>query len=309
MSALTISAEPTLLGRSNLRSSPIAYGLWRFAGTDLKTAEEKIEVALNSGITLFDQADVYGVDGGGAFGDSEKLFGDVLRANPSLRAKMVIASKGGIVLGVPYDSSAAYLKQACEASLSRMQIETIDLYQIHRPDFLGHPAEIASALTDLRASGKIREVGVSNYTPSQFRALQAHLDFPIATHQPEFSCLQYSPLKDGILDQCLEYGVTPLAWSPMGGGRLGWSIEQAQAQGEQRVANVLKELDAIAQAQGVSRSAVALAWLMVHPTKVIPIIGTQTCSRILESAQALKVKLTRADWNRILEASMGESLP
>ena len=222
---------------------------------------------------------------------------------------MVIASKGGIVLGVPYDSSADYLKRACEASLQRMQLETIDLYQIHRPDFLGHPAEIAAALTELRSSGKIREVGVSNYTPSQFRALQAHLDFPIATHQPEFSCLHYAPLKDGILDQCLEYSVTPLAWSPMAGGRLGWSVEEAQAQGADRVAALLGELDGVAQEQGVSRSAVALAWLMVHPAKVIPIIGTQTCSRIVESMQALKVQLTRAEWNRILEASMGESLP
>ncbi len=309
MSTLTISTQSNRLGKSSIKVSPIAYGMWRFGGTDVKTAQEKIEVALESGITLFDQADVYGVDGGGSFGDSEKLFGEVLRANPSLREKMIIASKGGIVLGVPYDSSAEYLKRACEASLQRMQIETIDLYQIHRPDFLGHPAQIAAALTELRDSGKIREVGVSNYTPSQFRALQAHLDFPIATHQPEFSCLHYAPLKDGILDQCLEYGVTPLAWSPMAGGRLGWSIEQAQNQGEHQVAALLGELDNLAQAQSVSRGAVALAWLMVHPAKVIPIIGTQTCSRIADSAQALKVQLTRTDWNRILEASMGESLP
>jgi predicted oxidoreductase len=296
------------LGQSSIRVSPLAYGLWRFAGTDVKTATEKIETALDVGITFFDQADIYGCDGGGSFGDSEKLFGDVLRANPSLRKKMVIASKGGIVLGVPYDSSSSYLQEAVEKSLTRMGIETIDLYQIHRPDFLGHPAEIASVLTKLRQEGKIREVGVSNYTTSQFSALQSYLDFPIATRQPEYSCWRHDPLRNGILDQCLEYRTTPLAWSPLGGGTLTWTVEKAQAENP-NLANLLVLLDDIANQQGVSRTSVALAWIMCHPSQIIPIIGTQTPSRIQDSWTALSVKLTRPEWNSILIAAQGYPLP
>ena len=310
MSALNINGTPRRLGRTDLESFPIAYGMWRFAGTDVSTARAKVEAALEFGITLFDQADVYGCDGGGEFGDSEALFGEVLAESPSLRDRMTIATKGGIVLGVPYDSSASYLRSAVEASLRRMKIDVIDLYQIHRPDFLGHPEEIAQVLTALREEGKIREVGVSNYTPSQFNALQAWLPFSMATRQPEFSCWQHDALKNGILDQCLENKVTPLAWSPFAGGRLGLTIEEArQGPDGERLANLLSTLDGIAATQNVTRSAVALAWILAHPSGIIPIIGTQTISRIKESVAAVNVELTRTDWNQILVAAQGEPLP
>ena len=253
---------------------------------------------------------MYGCDGGGNFGDAEELLGKVLSAAPHLRERMLIATKGGIDLGVPYDSSAHYIRKAVDASLRRMQIDVIDLYQIHRPDFLGHPEEIAQVLTELKEAGKIREVGVSNYTPSQFRALQAWLPFPIATHQPEFSCWSHAPLRDGILDQCLEHRVTPLAWSPLGGGRLALSIEDASERPEgRRLVDLLGVLDEIANEQSVSRTAVALAWILVHPSGAMPIIGTQRAHRIRESVDALKVRLTRSDWNRILVAAQGEPLP
>ena len=310
MSELQIDKSRRRIGRSELCSFPLAYGCWRFAGTDVKTAREKIEVALELGINLFDNADVYGCDGGGSFGDAETLFGQVLADAPGLRERMLIATKGGIVLGVPYDSSSKYLRSAVEASLRRLQTETIDLYQIHRPDFLGHPEEIAEILSALRAEGKIKEVGVSNYTPSQFRALQAHLSFPIASHQPEFSCWRHEPLKDGLLDQCLEYQVTPLVWSPLAGGLIAASYETAQeTDSSGRLVHLLKCLDAIADRQEVSRTAVALAWLLVHPSGVIPIIGTQKVERMKESIAALGVKLSRIDWNNILVAAQGQPLP
>jgi len=310
MSALNIDNKPRPLGRTDLSSFPIAYGCWRFAGTDVRTAREKVDAALEYGITMFDHADVYGCDGGGEFGDAETLFGEVLAEEPRLRERMTIATKGGIALGVPYDSSPEYLRSAVEASLSRLQIEVIDLYQIHRPDFLGHPEQVAEVLTELRDEGKIREVGVSNYSTSQFNALQAWLPFPIATHQPEFSCWNHGALRDGILDQCLENRVTPLVWSPLAGGRLGLSIEEARAQeGGERLVNLLNELDAIASRQGVTRSAVALAWILAHPAGIIPIIGTQRVSRIEESVAAVNVELTRTEWNQILVAAQGEPLP
>ena len=265
-----------------------------------------METALEMGINL-DHADIYGVDGGGRFGDAEALFGAVLpRPHPE---RMIPASKGGIAwsaLRLQPRVAAAGLQD----SLRRLRVETIDLYQIHRPDFLGHPARIAEVLTALRDEGKIRHVGVSNYTPSQFRALQAHLPFPIATHQPQFSCWHHAPLRDGVLDQCLELGVTPLAWSPIAGGRMGMTLEDAARSPEgQRLVDLLTTLDGVAEAQGVSRTAVALAWLLAHPAGVLPILGTQRLERIRSSADAFKVTLDRATWNAILVAAQGEPLP
>ena len=310
MSTLNINGNRRKIGRSDLSAFPIAYGCWRFAGTDVRDAREKVEAALEFGIDLFDHADIYGCDGGGSFGDAEELFGKVLAESPSLRDRMTIATKGGIVLGIPYDSSAEYLRSAVEASLRRLQIDVIDLYQIHRPDFLGHPEEIAGVLSALKEEGKIKEVGVSNYTPSQFLALQAWLPFPIATHQPEFSCWELAPLRDGILDQCMEKRVTPLAWSPIAGGKLALDVESARKEPEgEYLAALIQELDAIASAQNVTRTAVALAWLLGHPAGVIPIIGTQKVSRIKESIESTKVELTRTQWNKILVAAQGEPLP
>ena len=310
MSSLLFDRAPRPLGRSGLNAFPIAYGLWRFAGTDVPTARAKIDAALAAGIDLFDHADVYGCDGGGNFGDAEELFGRALAEQPSLRDVMIIASKGGIVLGRPYDSSAEWIRRACEDSLRRLGVDVIDLYQIHRPDFVTHPAELAAVLTALRDEGKIRAVGVSNYTPSQFSALQAHLPFPIATHQPEFSCWRHMPLRDGVLDQCMEAGATPLAWSPLGGGIIGMTVEDARRQPDgERLAALLERLDVTADAQGVSRSAVALAWVLAHPAGVIPIIGTQRPGRILASVEAFDVALDRTTWNQILEAAQGEPLP
>jgi predicted oxidoreductase len=298
-----------LLGKSALQGSPIAYGFWRFAGTDVKTARAKVETALEAGMTLMDHADIYGVDGDGEFGDAERLFGHVLKEAPHLQDQMTIATKGGIVLGVPYDSSTSYLQSAVEASLTRMGIDSIDLYQIHRPDFLGHPHDIAETLVALRQSGKIKEVGVSNYTPSQTRALQAYLPFPIATNQPEFSCLKHDPLRDGTLDLCLETQMTPLAWSPLAGGRLAWSIEQAQSQGDAQLVQLLTLLDQYANQYQVHRTSIALAWVIRHPSRPIPIIGTQTLSRIQSAQEAYSINLTRTEWNSILVAAQGEPLP
>ena len=310
MQSLNISAAPRPLGASGLTGFPIAYGCWRFAGTSVSEARAKIDAALEVGINIFDHADIYGFDGAGGFGDAEALFGRALAEAPQLREQMLIASKGGITPPVPYNSSPAWLRQACEDSLRRLGIDCIDLYQIHRPDFLGHPARIAETLTALRAEGKIRHVGVSNYTPSQLRALQAHLPFPIATRQPEFSCWRYQPLKDGTLDQCMELGITPLAWSPIAGGRLALSRDAAAARPEgPRLLALLDALDAVAAAQGVSRTSVALAWILAHPAGVIPIIGTQRVSRIQESTEALRVELDRTTWNAILVAAQGEPLP
>ncbi len=281
----------------------MAWGMWRFRGDDLAAATALVETALEIGVTLFDTADIYGPDNGEPFGAAEALLGQVFAQSPALRDRMVLATKGGIEMGTPYNSGAAYITIAVEASLRRMGVERIDLYQIHRPDHLAHPAELAGALAKLRDAGKIAEVGVSNHTPAQVAALAAHLPFPLATVQPEFSPLTIDPLYDGVLDQALELGLGVLAWSPLAGGRL------AAAAPEGRAAEVTQVLDDIARDQGVTRSAVAYAWIMAHPAKPIPIIGSQQVDRIREAGRALTVTLTRTEWYRILTAARGTPLP
>lgn len=297
---LTKGPEPITAG--SLTFSTLAWGMWRFAGQDIARARALVEAAFEAGITLFDTADIYGY-GGEGFGAAEALLGRVFREAPGLRDRMVLASKGGICPPVPYDSGRDYLTAACDASLARLGVACIDLYQIHRPDLLAHPAEVAETLVALRAAGKIREVGVSNYTVAQTAALQAHLPFPIVTHQPEFSPLATTPLEDGILDQALERGMRVLAWSPLGGGRLGGPSE------DPRVQRVQQTLDRVAEREGVSRTAVAYAWIMAHPSRPVPIVGSQDPGRIREAADAIKVRLDRSDWYAILVASRGVPMP
>jgi predicted oxidoreductase len=304
MSDLSRSAPPRRkLGKTDLEVSALAWGMWRFAGDDLDAATARVEAALAAGIDFFDTADIYGVGDGGGFGAAEALLGRVFAHAPSLRQGIVLATKGGIQMGVPYNSSADYLVAACEASLKRLGVERVELYQIHRPDSLAHPAEVAAAFDQLRAAGKIAEAGVSNYTPSQVAALRAYLPFELASTQPEFSALTIAPISDGVLDQAMRHGFGVMAWSPLGGGRLGGDSDDA------RVKAVAAALDGIANRQGVSRASVAYAWIMAHPSGAIPIVGSQQPERIAASVEALKVSLSRAEWYAVLTAARGERLP
>lgn len=282
--------------------SSIAWGMWRFAGDDVAAAQARVVAALDAGVSLFDTADIYGPDNGELFGAAEALLGRVFAAAPELKSRMVIATKGGIVMGTPYDSSPDYLASAIDASLARMGLDHVALWQIHRPDFLTHPAHVARALEAAHKAGKIGAIGVSNFTPSQVEALAAHLSLPIVSCQPEFSPLAVAPLTNGVLDQAMARDMAVLAWSPLGGGRLGDPKDP-------RAAAAAKALDAKAQAFGVSRAAAAYSWIMAHPARPIPIVGTQRTARIGEIPDAFKPRWTRADWYEVLVATMGEPLP
>lgn len=281
-----------------LAVGPISYGCWRFAGNDLATADALVSAALDQGFTLIDTADIYGFDGTSGFGEAEALLGRVLARRPALRERMVLATKGGIRPGVPYDWSATYLRSACEDSLRRLGVDSVDLYQLHRPDVLTHPAEVAAVLTDLVERGLVRHLGVSNVTPSQFDVLQAHLDLPLATTQPEFSVWHSEPVRDGTFDQCLARGTLPLAWSPLGGGRIGRPDDE-----------VAPVLGRIAAEHGVEPSAIALAFVMAHPAGAVPILGTQRVERIDAARAALGVSLDRTEWYELYQAGTGERLP
>lgn len=302
MSYLPSPARSVALGDTGLTISTIAWGMWRFCGSDVAAARRLVEAAFDAGVTLFDTADIYGPDNNEDFGAAEALLGRVFAEAPALRDKMVLASKGGISMGVPYDSSAPYLASAIDASLTRLGCDKIDLYQIHRPDLLAHPQEVARALDDARTAGKITAIGVSNHTPAQTAALAEYLTVPIVSHQPEFSALTTTPLFDGLFDQAMQRGMAVLAWSPLGGGRLA-DPQDARAQA------VAALLDSKAAETGVDRAAAAYSWIMAHPARPIPIVGTQNVSRIATIPDAYKPQWTRTEWYAVLQASMGAQLP
>jgi predicted oxidoreductase len=302
MSELILSPDSRPLGKSGLSVSPVAWGMWRFQGDDVNAARALVDAAFDAGITFFDTADIYGVDTPAGFGSSEALLGRVFAEAPYLRGQMVLASKGGIVLGTPYDQSAAYIEYAIDASLKRLGVDHIDLWQVHRPDVLTHPAELAKALESAKAKGKIGAIGVSNFTVSHTQALMAYLESPLASVQPEISALHIDAIDDGTLDMAMQHDLAVMAWSPLGGGRLMTpTTPQEHA--------VAAALQAEADAQGLPLSAVAMSWIAAHPSRPIPIVGSQNVERIKEAALITKVKWTRSSWYTVFTAARGAPLP
>jgi predicted oxidoreductase len=268
--------------------------------------------AYEAGYTLFDHADIYGSS------RSETVFGQVLKEVSGMRDRVILASKCGIrmcgdpVAGAPYrfDFSAEHIVRSCEGSLSRLGVEQIDIYQLHRPDYLMCPEEVADAFSALKQAGKVREFGVSNFRPSQVAVLQKACPMRLVVHQVEISLAHQSCLDDGTLDQCLAEGMTPLAWSPLAGGLLGDGAHRLlPLQEAYRTEAVALALAKIAQAHGVSRTAVALAWLLKHPSRIVPIIGSTDPARIRDAVSADTVELSREEWYSLLEAARGERLP
>jgi predicted oxidoreductase len=300
---MTLSQPPLTrhLGRSGIEISSIAWGMWRFAGLEMAAARAAIDAAFAAGITLFDTADIYGF-GETHFGAAEDLLGRVFAESPDLRARMVLATKGGITPPVPYDNSAEYLSQAIDKSLERLKTDHIDLWQIHRPDILTHPQEIARAVEDAHKAGKIRSFGVSNFTQAQIATFAQFSSVPIVSTQPELSPLRIDTIENGELDQAMAMDLAVLAWSPLGGGRIGDPTNK-------REQDVAAALSGVAAAHGVSRTAAAYSWIMAHPARPIPIVGSQNPGRIAEAADAFKVQWTRADWYNVLVAARGVPLP
>jgi predicted oxidoreductase len=277
-------------------------GLWRFTTDSVANAAKLIAVAVENGVSLLDNAAVYGRNWGGkGFGAAEELLGAVLRQSPTLREKVCVATKGGITPGIPYDQSPATLRRECEDSLRRLGVERIDLYQVHRPDLFAHPRETAETLMALRREGKIDRVGVSNFTPSQHEALAAHLNVPIETTQPEYSAAALGPLRDGTFDLCMRDGVVPLAWSPLAGGRL--------VTGENVRPELLAVIDEIAKARGTTREQVAYAFVLSHPARPVVLLGTQKPERIVTATSSPVQSLDRTELYRIVAASEGRPLP
>lgn len=285
-----------MIGLSAPQRPRLAYGFWRYQRTDFDAARAALERARETGIDHLDTADVYG----GAFGGAEELLGDLRQRAPSLFAGATLATKAGVERGAPYNSSPDYIARACEASLRRLNVERIDLFYIHRPDILTHPADLGGALDALVAQGKAGAIGLSNFTPQQLDALAPHMKAPIAAIQIEVSALEVTPMIDGRLDQAMRDGLSVLAWSPLAGGRL-FDAQTAPA--------VHAQLAQIAIAHDADIEGVALAFLLQHPAAITPIIGTTQPNRITRLAESCGLRLSRREWYAILEAALGRPMP
>jgi len=302
------------LGNSPLTSSRLAYGCWRLASNkeDPNAGRRAVTAAYEAGYTLFDNADVYGG------GEAEKILGAVLKEIPEMRRRVLVLTKCGVRHGGHpnpdspnrWDFSAEHIISSCNQSLERLGIDAIDIFMLHRPDYLADPAEIARAFDQLRLAGKVRFFAVSNFRPVLLTALQKAYGRPLLLHQVEISLAKLDAFTDGTLDQCLAEKITPMAWSPLAAGLIGDGAKRLlKAQESYRPETFLPDLDAVAAARGVSRTVIALSWLLKHPSKIIPIVGSINPDRIREATKAQDIELTRDEWYRLLNAARGEPLP
>ncbi len=277
--------------------SRIIAGAWRWHNVSPEIVERLIQVALEHGISSFDHADIYGDH------SNEEAFGLALAKDPSLRNKMELITKCDIKFPSTkrpatwvkhYDTSKEHILWSVENSLKMFHTDRLDLLLIHRPDPLLDPHEVAEAFSQLKKDGKVLHFGVSNFTPSQFTMLQKHLLFPLVTNQIEISLSRIDPFFNGDLDLMLELGVSPMAWSPLGGGKL-----------------MADERDMFGKATkyNASYSQLALAWLLRHPSKIFPVIGTTQPDRIKEAAKAVGITIDRQDWFEMLKWVMGKEMP
>jgi len=292
-------------------------GSWDKAKVDAAAIEKGIRIlesAVDAGYNFIDHADIYGDT------MSEAIHGKAVERHPDWRDKLIVATKCGIRFedeppGTPhrYDFSGEHIRWSIDESLKRLNLDRIDLYQLHRPDWLADPEEIASAMIDIHKAGKVRYFGVSNFRPSLVAAVQSALPFPLVSNQVQIHLLRLNCFEDGTLDQCLEKKMTPLAWSPFAGGRLAAAMNDKSPlpQSEHDIAAVarLRPLLAdVANAYSVTPLAIVLAWLMRHPSKIIPIYGSNRPEAILEATKADSVDLDRDNWYRILLAARGIKL-
>ncbi|MDB5895602.1 MAG: hypothetical protein JWQ88_3133 [Rhodoferax sp.] len=283
--------------------SPLVLGLWRAGRVQLPKERlvDLIQASLAAGIHTFDLADIYGDYCG------EEAFGEALAASgvPRNAVRLISKSGVGLVSGQRpairvkhYDNSPAHLHASLDASLTKLRTDHLDLLLVHRPDFLFDADELAEALRSVVQSGKALQVGVSNFSPSQHRLLASRLP-SLAVNQIELSVLRREPFTDGTLDLCQELRCVPMAWSPLGGGAL------FNGEGDEAVRVRAALADVGDQLGGASIEQVALAWLMCHPSGVIPVLGTTDPGRLAGAAAAAQLRLDRQQWYRIWQAATG----
>ncbi len=296
------------LSEKGPRISRVVHGLWRLANwkLDQKGILDLIQGCLEQGITTFDHADIYGDY------TCESLFGAALGASRVDRSMIQLVTKCGIKLVSAkrsghriksYDTSRSHILASVENSLRSLRSDYIDLLLIHRPDPLMDPREINDAFGSLRESGKVRHFGVSNFLPAQFDMLASKLDVPLVTNQIEYSVMNLAAHADGSIDQCQRLDLRPMAWSPLGGGRLFAGDSEQAHRLRETLGKIGRELG------GASVDQVAVAWVLKHPVQFVPVLGTGNMDRIRSSVASLDIDLSLEQWFDIRRASTGQDVP
>lgn len=287
--------------------SRIVAGVWKWGvwGHQLQPEQilELINGCLEHSVTTFDHADIYG-----GYTD-EAAFGKAIALDPSVRDKMELVTKCSIRMVSEnrpehriksYDTSRKHITQSVENSLRDLNTDRIDLLLIHRPDPLMDPDEVAETIEELKTQGKVLHFGVSNFTPSQFAMLNSRTH--LCTNQVQISLIYLDSLFDGTLDQSIEHSAKPMAWSPLGSGKLFGEPEDDQT------ARVQKVAEKVAKKYGMKLDQVLLSWLMKHPAQILPVLGTAKIDRVADAVATLEVDLDREDWFELLEASTGHEV-
>lgn len=288
---------------SKLVSGMMNLASWQWSTTQLI---EWLEKCLLAGITTFDHADIYGSY------SCEGIFGQALAKAAHLRSQMQLVSKCDIMLlseKMPqtyvkhYDASKGHIISSVNRSLRELQTNYLDVLLLHRPDPLMNVDEVAEAFNLLKQDGKVLYFGVSNFSVSTYQLLQSRLDFPLVTNQIELSVLQTKALHDGTLDLCQQWRIRPMIWSPFAGGRVFTGTDEQAT----RTRAVMEKIGEEIGASGIDQ--VALAWLLMHPAQLVPILGTGNWERMQTAVEALDLFMTRQHWFAIWQASMGHDIP
>jgi predicted oxidoreductase len=300
------------IGKSGLLASEISVGCMRIADLSSLEADSLLNTAIEVGIDFFDHADVYGG------GKSEEVFAAALSRSSTTREKIILQSKCGIRPGA-FDFSREHILSAVEGSLSRLQTEYLDVLLLHRPDTLMEPEEVADAFSQLHQSGKVRHFGVSNMNPGQIELLRKFVDQKIVANQLQLSLTNTGMIDSGInvnmqidraidrdgsiLEYCRLHDITIQPWSPF-----QYGFFEGVFLDSDKFPDLNRSIVAMAEEKGVTNSAIAIAWLLRHPAKMQPIVGTTNPSRLRDIAQASAVEMTRQEWYALYLAA-GNTLP
>ena len=300
------------IANSDLNVSEISLGCMRIAEMSHQEIATLIHTALDAGIDFFDHADIYGG------GQSEERFSAALDMNPALRERMILQTKCGIRKG-SFDFSKEHILNAVDGSLKRLRTDYVDVLLLHRPDALVEPEEVAEAFTILERSGKVRHFGVSNQNPMQIELLRKFVKQPILFNQLQFSITNTGMIDAGInvnmeidpsidrdgsiLDYCRLHEITIQPWSPF-----QYGFFEGVFLDNDKFPELNRAIDALAAAKGVTNSAIAIAWILRHPAKMQPIVGTTKPERVKEICKASDITLSRQEWYEIYRAA-GNKLP
>lgn len=300
------------IGNGDLSASEISLGCMRINSLAKSEAAELINTALEEGINFFDHADIYGG------GKSEEVFADAVGINPNTREKFIIQSKCGIRDGY-FDFSKEHIINSVEGSLKRLKTDYIDVLLLHRPDTLMEPEEVAEAFSKLHSSGKVKYFGVSNQNPMQIELLNKYLNHKIIINQLQLSITNTGMIDSGlnvnmkidssidrdgsILEYCRLKDITIQAWSPF-----QYGFFEGVFLNNDKFPELNNKIDEIAATRGVTNTAIATAWILRHPAKIQPVVGTTNKLRLKDICKASQVQLTRQEWYEIYRAA-GNKLP